>query len=134
MTHIANFFVQTVKILNHAGGTFMKFSSTLKALREEKHITQEELASYLGITRSAVAGYETKGKQPDFERLILIAKFFNVSIDYLISGKEYSSVSVTNKTAPNESNLLRSYRKLSKDSKIALEKYLLFLLATENET
>lgn len=110
----------------------MKFSSTLKALREEKHITQEELASYLGITRSAVAGYETKGKQPDFERLILIAKFFNVSIDYLISGKEESLISITNNTT-KETNLIHSYRKLSKNSQIALDKYLLFLLATENE-
>ncbi len=111
----------------------MKFSSTLKALREEKHITQEELASYLGITRSAVAGYETKGKQPDFERLILISKFFNVTIDYLICGKDCSNVSVANKTT-KEANLIHSYRKLSKGSQIALDKYLLFLLSTEKET
>lgn len=112
----------------------MKFSSTLKALREEKHITQEELASYLGITRSAVAGYETKGKQPDFERLILIAEFFNVTIDYLIRGNECSSVSVaTGITNENELTLLNSYRSLSKESKNALDKYVLFLLTTEKD-
>ncbi len=60
----------------------MKFSSTLKELREQNHITQNQLASHLKLTRSTIAGYETKGKQPDYERLLQIADFFHVSVDY----------------------------------------------------
>ena len=71
----------------------MRFAATLKELREEKSITQAELADELGITRSTVAGYETKGKQPDYERLIAIARFFGVSIDYLLTGCEYYPLS-----------------------------------------
>ncbi len=112
----------------------MNFSSILKTLREENHVTQEELALYLGITRSAVAGYETKGKQPDFERLVLIADFFNVTLDYLIRGNEYSSVSVTNGIEnEKEISLLNSYRNLSKESQDALDKYVCFLLSTEKD-
>ncbi len=40
----------------------MKFSSTLKELREQNHVTQNQLASHLKLTRSTIAGYETKGK------------------------------------------------------------------------
>lgn len=40
----------------------MKFSSTLKELREQNHVTQNQLASHLKLTRSTIAGYETKRK------------------------------------------------------------------------
>ena len=42
----------------------MKFSSTLKELREQNHVTQNELASHLKLTRSTIAGYETKESSP----------------------------------------------------------------------
>ena len=63
----------------------MKFSSTLKELREQNHVTQNQLASHLKLTRSTIAGYETKGKQPDYERLLQIADYFHVSVDYLLT-------------------------------------------------
>ena len=66
----------------------MKFSSTLKELREQNHVTQNQLASHLKLTRSTIAGYETKGKQPDYERLLQIADYFHVSVDYLLTGSE----------------------------------------------
>lgn len=65
----------------------MNFSKTLITLRKEKQLTQKQLASYLNISRSTLAGYETKSRQPDFETLQNMASFFGVSIDYLVSGK-----------------------------------------------
>jgi len=62
----------------------LDFGKRLKELREGKGITQEELAEHLGVGRPTIAGYETKGKQPDFEKLSKIADFFNCSIDYLL--------------------------------------------------
>ncbi len=64
----------------------MNFSKTLKTLRKEKHLTQEQLASYLNISRSTIAGYETKLRQPDFETLQRLSDYFGVSIDFLITG------------------------------------------------
>ena len=55
----------------------MKFSSTLKELREQNHVTQNQLASHLKLTRSTIVGYETKGKQPDYERLLQICRLFS---------------------------------------------------------
>ncbi len=65
----------------------MNFSKILKTLRKEKHLTQGQLASYLNTSRSTIAGYETKSRQPDFETLQRLADYFEVSIDFLITGE-----------------------------------------------
>ncbi len=62
----------------------MNFSKRLKMLRDKKGLTQQDIANVLGVGRATIAGYETKGKQPDYEKLVKLADFFNVSIDYLI--------------------------------------------------
>ena len=64
----------------------MKFGETLKNLREIKGITQKDLGKILGVSRATIAGYETKSRQPDFERLVKIAEYFEVSVDYLMRG------------------------------------------------
>ena len=66
----------------------MKFSNILKELRAEKGLTQIELASALGITRSRLSMYETGDREPDFETLELIADYFNIDIDYLLGRTE----------------------------------------------
>lgn len=69
----------------------MIFKDVLKQLRTERGITQEELAHYLNVTRPTIAGYETKSKEPDYKTLILISKYFNVSIDYLLTGESFEN-------------------------------------------
>lgn len=70
----------------------MSFSKNLKALRKKYNVTQETLAKFLNVTRPTIAGYETKNKEPDFDRLILIADFFGVSTDYLLKGEQTESM------------------------------------------
>lgn len=67
----------------------MSFATRLKKLRTVSHVTQQDLADYLNVTRPTIAGYETKGKEPDYKTLSMIASYFNVSIDYLLSGKDF---------------------------------------------
>ncbi|MEJ8555139.1 helix-turn-helix domain-containing protein [Tepidibacter sp. Z1-5] len=62
----------------------MPFGDILKLLRENRGLTQQGLADVLGVGRATIAGYETKGKQPDYEKLKIIANYFNVTIDYLL--------------------------------------------------
>ena len=64
----------------------MNFSNNLRTLRREKKVTQKHLAAHLCLSRSTIAGYETKSHQPDFATLEKLANFFEVSIDYLIIG------------------------------------------------
>lgn len=65
----------------------MNFSDNLRALREENNVTQKQLATYLCLSRSTIAGYETKSHQPDFVTLEKLAIYFDVSIDYLVTNE-----------------------------------------------
>jgi transcriptional regulator with XRE-family HTH domain len=62
----------------------MSFGDKLRELREKKGVTQQDLADFLGVGRPTIAGYETKNKQPDYDKLVKIADYFNVPIDYLL--------------------------------------------------
>ena len=61
-----------------------RFSNRLISLRKEQKMTQSDLAKLLGKQRSTVSGYETDGKEPDFDTLCTLADHFEVSVDYLL--------------------------------------------------
>lgn len=61
----------------------MTFSEMLKKLRNQKGITQEELAEATGLKRSAIGMYESGNREPNFETLELFADFFNVDMNTL---------------------------------------------------
>jgi transcriptional regulator with XRE-family HTH domain len=56
----------------------------LKELRNQKGITQEDVANYLGITRPAYTAYESGRRQPDDTIKGKLADYYNVSLDYLL--------------------------------------------------
>ncbi|WP_240418188.1 helix-turn-helix domain-containing protein [Paenibacillus periandrae] len=66
----------------------MKYGHRIADLRDEKHLTQEELALKVGITRSALSHYENNRREPDYETIQRIADFFTVSVDYLMGRSE----------------------------------------------
>jgi transcriptional regulator with XRE-family HTH domain len=61
----------------------MAFSSILKGLRQEKKLKQIEVANSLNVTRQSIALYESGKREPNFNTLMKIADFYEVSIDYL---------------------------------------------------
>lgn len=67
------------------------FSTTLQALRKKQHVTQEQLANYLGVSAQAVSKWEN-GSYPEGDLLPKISEFFGVSISYLY-GQEKEEVS-----------------------------------------
>jgi transcriptional regulator with XRE-family HTH domain len=78
-------------------GVFMGFSAVLKKLRNERRISQKSLSQYLGLTRQAIASYETGKREPGYEILIKIAEYFQVSTDYLLGRtncKEINAITV----------------------------------------
>lgn len=62
----------------------MKFSEKLYKLRTDAGYSQEDLASRLEVSRQAVSKWEMGVALPETNKLIDIAKFFGVSIDYLL--------------------------------------------------
>lgn len=61
----------------------------LKAIRKQKKYTQLKVAMDLSISREALSFYENGKRSPDIDMLILLSNYFNVSIDFLITGKEF---------------------------------------------
>lgn len=66
------------------------FNERLKDLREEKGLLQQDLAIILNVCKSTVSGWEVGRNQPSYDMLLVIAKFFDVSVDYLLGNEEYN--------------------------------------------
>lgn len=65
----------------------MSFPDNLRTVRKERNISQEDLAESLNVSRQAVSKWEQGIGYPEMEKMIMLAKELNVSLDYLISGE-----------------------------------------------
>ncbi|MBR5230787.1 MAG: helix-turn-helix transcriptional regulator [Clostridia bacterium] len=70
----------------------MEFHEKLQELRKQKGLTQEELAEFLFVSRTAVSKWESGRGYPNIDSLKAIAKFFSVTIDELLSGEEVLTI------------------------------------------
>ncbi len=60
------------------------FRENLKMLRIDAKLGQVELAKKLDVSKGIISLWENGLREPNMSSLIAIAKFFNVSIDYLV--------------------------------------------------
>ena len=65
----------------------IKIGAIIKKLRTENNITQDTLATAIGVTPQAISRWESEGGYPDIELLPLLADFFSVSTDELLGYK-----------------------------------------------
>lgn len=106
----------------------MSFGDNLRALIEERGITQKELARKLNIAPSTLGSYVQNVREPDFETLKTIAGYFDVSTDYLL---DFYSGKVSDH---QENELLRIFRSLSADQKeICIEQCRVFVRLNNKE-
>ena len=70
----------------------MEFNEKLQELRKQKGLTQEELAEILFVSRTAVSKWESGRGYPNIDSLKAIAKFFQVTVDELLSGEELLTI------------------------------------------
>ena len=63
----------------------MSFAENLKQIRKKRNITQEQLAVMLSVSRQAVAKWESGSGFPETEKLLILSRELNVSLDYLFS-------------------------------------------------
>lgn len=61
----------------------------LKEIRKKRKLNQLKVAMDLSISREALSFYENGKRSPDINMLVRLSDYFNVSIDYLILGKEF---------------------------------------------
>ncbi|MBR1983432.1 MAG: helix-turn-helix transcriptional regulator [Clostridia bacterium] len=62
----------------------------LKEIRKKRKISQLKVAMDLAISREAISYYENGKRSPDVDMLLILSEYFNVSIDYLIRGEDFS--------------------------------------------
>ncbi len=61
----------------------------LKIIRKQKGLNQQKVAMDLNISREALSHYENGKREPSLSLLLKMSDYFNVSINYLITGKEF---------------------------------------------
>ena len=61
----------------------------LKLIRNQRKLNQLKVATDLNISREALSHYENGKRNPDLEMLRRLSRYFNVSIDFLVNGKEF---------------------------------------------
>lgn len=61
----------------------------LKKVRQQRHLNQQKVAIDLHISRESLSYYENGKREPSLSLLVAMSKYFNVSINYLITGEEF---------------------------------------------
>lgn len=61
----------------------------LKRIRKEKKLNQQKVAIDLNISREALSHYENGKREPSLNMLLKMSEYYNVSINYLITGEEF---------------------------------------------
>lgn len=86
----------------------------LRKLRLERGMTQTQLAKRIGISKSAISGYELELRQPTYNVLRKLARFFDVTTDYLIGNFNINRVhsALTDKQIGNTIKILNDLLRL----------------------
>lgn len=109
-------------------------TETIRMLRKEKGLTQVDLSEKLHLSRATIAKYETGGIQPSVEMLERISDFFDVSVDFLLTGEfrvtkdaidyfQKSETSTDHDSSEYETELFRIFNALNLRGKTKLLAY-----------
>lgn len=106
------------------------FLPRLRELLAESGKMQKDICDELGISKQKLSNWKTGYSEPNFDDIIMLAKYFDVSSDYLLGlTDEYEGTGKNAPTAPaalplDESELLRNYRALSYSGKARAAAYI----------
>lgn len=98
--------------------SLQEFGIRLEDLRTERGLTREEMANMLNISYSAYTNYENAKREPNFETIVKLADFFQVSVDYLLGrvyfkdNEYYKQFIQTQQILENENALKESYKNI----------------------
>lgn len=70
-------------------------AARLRQLRLAKGLTQQQAAKAVGVTRSVISGYETEMRSPSLDILVLLARLYGVTTDYLLCVDNRKSIDVS---------------------------------------
>lgn len=92
----------------------------LKKLRQEKRLTQKELAQIFNTFQPTILSWEKGTKEPDYKTLCNIANYFGVTVDYLLGREPDSGLVYVHKDpalTEDEKHVLELYRNIVPESR-----------------
>lgn len=98
-------------------GGSMNVGNTIKALRKEMGLTQDEFASKIGLHGRQLARYEIGKNKPSINVIAEIAKFCEVAIDYLVYGQDSQLAERLKMKDPELLDILRMIDRLKKSER-----------------
>lgn len=110
-----------------------EFKDRLKALRNEKKLTQAKLAAMLNYGSTAIANYESGRNQPAIADLKKIAHIFDVSLDYLLGVTDIRKSFTPEEDSIQKNEFFRYYSLLSEHSKEEAFMYMQWLLERDEK-
>lgn len=107
----------------------MKLSEKITKLRKEKNLSQEDLGNEINVSRQAISKWESDQTKPDIDKLKDLAKYFNVSFDYLLNDELDEIPEVTfSESSQNDNETNTSSKKSKTHKKHPILKFLLVIL------
>lgn len=70
----------------------MKFNEKLLAIRKKQGLSQEELGMELQVSRQTISKWEAGQSYPDFQRLVMLSDYFNMTLDELVKDIDVQDV------------------------------------------
>lgn len=105
----------TLYVIIYTRGDPMEFVEKLKKLRTKRKLSQQEIATAIGIKRTTYTSYERGQNEPSLDMIRTFAIFFGVSADYLLG---------IEKTANQTDILYKQLQDLSSSDKMTVQKIL----------
>ena len=110
------------------------FGRKLKELRFKNDITQVEFAKLLGVAQQTVGSWEKEKSAPNYELLKQIAKYFNVSIDYLLDNDDGANANTQPPLNAEQAELIAEYDALNDEGRATLKNILYSLRLTHGKS
>ena len=83
----------------------MNFNERLIDLRRKRGLSQEQLGYELGVSRQTVSKWELAQSYPDFQRLVLLSDYYEMSLDELVRGVDVGDVRALNESEKQISSI-----------------------------
>lgn len=110
---------------NRPKGTTMNFNDRLADLRKKRGLSQEQLGYELGVSRQTVSKWELGQSYPDFQRLVLLSDYYEMSLDELVRGVDVGDVRALNESEKQISSI---YSDVERGKETALRAWRAFLV------
>lgn len=106
------------------------FTKRFEELLKETNASKSKVASSTGIPLETICNWFNRGSQPTADKLLKIADFFEVSVDYLLGRtSDIGIIEVNRELTPEQEELLKLYNKMSSNEKCTLIGFAKGLLA-----